>query len=64
MMGDPNVMRGIAVGNITEGIRDAGSNAAGAMTRFMGVGMGMNAFNSSMDSKSDDCRHAAESADE
>ena len=25
-------MRGIAVGNITEGIRDAGSNAAGAMT--------------------------------
>lgn len=51
MMGsDPNVMRGIAVGNITEGIRDAGSNAAGAMTGFMGVGMGMNAFNSSMDS--------------
>lgn len=51
MMGtDPNVVRGIAVGNITEGIRDAGSNAAGAMTGFMGVGMGMNAFNSSMDS--------------
>ena len=51
MMGsDPNVMRGIAVGNITEVIRDAGSNAAGAMTGFMGVGMGMNAFNSSMDS--------------
>ena len=29
--------------NISEGIRDAGSNANGAMAGFMGVGMGMNA---------------------
>ncbi|MGN0342312.1 MAG: SPFH domain-containing protein [Roseburia sp.] len=50
MGGDPSVLRGMAVSNITEGIRDAGSNSAGAMTGFMGVGMGMNAFNSSMDS--------------
>lgn len=47
---DPNVLRGIAVSNMTEGIKDAGSNAGGAMAGFMGVGMGMNAFNSSMDS--------------
>lgn len=47
---DPNVLRGIAVSNMTEGIKDAGSNAGGAMAGFMGVGMGMNAFNTSMDS--------------
>ncbi|MDE7435004.1 MAG: SPFH domain-containing protein [Lachnospiraceae bacterium] len=47
---DPNVLRGIAVSNMTEGIKDAGSNAGGAMAGFMGVGMGMNAFNASMDS--------------
>ena len=29
--------------NISEGIRDAGSNANGAMAGFMGIGMGMNA---------------------
>lgn len=29
--------------NISEGIRDAGSNSNGAMAGFMGVGMGMNA---------------------
>lgn len=38
--GDFNVMRGMAVKNLTEGVRDAGSNAAGAMNGFMGVGMG------------------------
>ena len=42
---DFNVMRGMAVKNITEGVRDAGSNANGAMAGFMGVGMGMNAMN-------------------
>lgn len=41
---DVNVMRGMAMKNITEGIRDAGSNAGGAMNGFMGVGMGMNAM--------------------
>ncbi|MBO5525018.1 MAG: SPFH domain-containing protein [Roseburia sp.] len=45
---DFNVMRGMAVKNITEGIRDAGSNSGGAMAGFMGVGMGMNAMNQTM----------------
>ena len=47
---DFNVMRGMAVKNITEGIRDAGSNAGGAMNAFMGVGMGMNAMNGTLGS--------------
>ena len=42
---DFNVMRGMAVKNMTEGIKNAGSNAAGAMNGFMGVGMGMNSMN-------------------
>ena len=46
--GDFNVMRGMAVKNLTEGVRDAGSNAAGAMNGFMGVGMGMNAMNQTL----------------
>ena len=45
---DFNVMRGMAVKNITEGVRDAGSNSAGSMAGFMGVGMGMNAMNQTM----------------
>lgn len=45
---DFNVMRGMAVKNITEGVRDAGSNAGGAMNGFMGVGMGMNAMNQTL----------------
>lgn len=45
---DFNVMRGMAMKNLTEGVRDAGSNAAGAMNGFLGVGMGMNALNSTM----------------
>lgn len=45
---DFNVMRGMAVKNITEGVRDAGSNANGAMTGFMGVGMGLNSMNATL----------------
>lgn len=45
---DFNVMRGMAVKNLTEGVRDAGSNANGAMAGFMGVGMGMNAMNQTL----------------
>ena len=45
---DFNVMRGMAMKNITEGIRDAGSNAGGAMNGFMGVGLGMNAMNNTL----------------
>ena len=32
--GDASVLRGMAVKNLTEGVRDAGSNAGGAMTGF------------------------------
>lgn len=46
---DPNVLRGMAVKNLTEGVKNAGSNGAGAMAGFMGVGMGMQQFNSSME---------------
>ena len=45
---DFNVMRGMAVKNITEGIRDAGSNEGGAMNAFMGVGMGLNTMNATL----------------
>lgn len=45
---DFNVMRGMAVKNITEGVKNAGSNAGGAMAGFMGVGMGMNAMNQTL----------------
>lgn len=45
---DFNVMRGMAVKNITEGIRDAGSNSAGAMNGFMGIGMGLNNMNATL----------------
>lgn len=45
---DFNVMRGMAVKNITQGIRDAGSNSAGAMNAFMGVGMGLNSMNATL----------------
>lgn len=48
--GDPSVIRGIAISNVTEGVKNAGSNDAGAMAGFMGVGMGMNAMNATMDS--------------
>lgn len=45
---DFNVMRGMVMKNLTEGVRDAGSNGAGAMNGFLGVGMGMNTLNSTM----------------
>ena len=47
--GDASVLRGMAVKNLTEGVRDAGSNAGGTMAGFMGVGMGMQQFNTSME---------------
>lgn len=47
---DINVMRGMAVKNLTEGVKNAGSNSAGAMNGFLGVGMGINALNQTMNS--------------
>ena len=42
MLGDPNVREGYVQGSIARGMESAGSNAAGATTGFVGMGMGMN----------------------
>ena len=44
MLSDPSVAQGFMVKNMSEGVKAAGSNAAGAMSGFMGVGMGVNAM--------------------
>lgn len=44
MLSDPTVAQGYMVKNVSEGVKAAGSNSAGAMTGFMGVGMGLNAM--------------------
>lgn len=43
MMGDPTIREGYVQSTIAEGIKDAGSNASGAMAGFMGMGVGMQA---------------------
>ena len=43
MLSDAAVQQGYVAGNISEGLKDAGSNANGAMAGFMGMGIGMNA---------------------
>lgn len=43
MMSDAAVQQGYVAANISEGLKDAGSNANGAMAGFMGMGVGMNA---------------------
>lgn len=43
MLGDPSVREGYVQGSIARGMEAAGKNDAGAMTGFMGMGMGMNA---------------------
>lgn len=40
MLSDPSIAQGYMVKNMSQGIKDAGSNAGGAMQGFMGVGMG------------------------
>ena len=42
MLSDPNVQRGYMVGHMARGMEAAGSNEAGAMNAFLGMGMGMN----------------------
>lgn len=42
MLGDPTVREGYVQGAIARGLEAAGSNSAGSMQGFMGVGMGMN----------------------
>lgn len=41
MLGDPTIREGYVQSQIAEGLKAAGSNAAGSMAGFMGVGMGM-----------------------
>ncbi len=48
MLSDPGVAQGYMVKNMSEGVKAAGSNSAGAMTGFMGVGMGVNALGNMM----------------
>lgn len=43
MLSDDRIQKGYVAGNISEGLKDAGSNANGAMAGFIGMGMGMNA---------------------
>ena len=43
MLGDPNVREGYVQGSVARGLEAAGSNSAGSMAGFMGMGFGMNA---------------------
>lgn len=43
MLGDPSIREGYVQGSLARGMESAGSNAAGATTGFVGMGMGMNA---------------------
>ncbi|WP_269924284.1 SPFH domain-containing protein [Enterococcus innesii] len=43
MLGDPSIREGYVQGSVARGMESAGSNAAGASTGFVGMGMGMNA---------------------
>lgn len=43
MLGDPSVREGYVQGAMARGMEEAGKNPNGAMSGFMGVGMGMNA---------------------
>jgi membrane protease subunit (stomatin/prohibitin family) len=43
MLSDPGIREGFTQGAVARGIEAAGSNAAGSMAGFMGVGMGMQA---------------------
>lgn len=40
MLGDPNVRAGYVAGSVARGMEAAGSNSAGSMNGFMGVGIG------------------------
>ena len=43
MLSDPNVREGYVQGSVARGLETAGSNSAGSMAGFMGMGLGMNA---------------------
>ncbi len=48
MLSDPSVAQGYMVKQLSEGVRNAGSNEAGAMQGFMGVGLGASAMGTMM----------------
>ena len=48
MLSDPSIAQGYMVKNLSEGVKNAGSNEAGAMQGFHGVGMGVNAMGNMM----------------
>lgn len=48
MLSDPSIAQGYMVKNMSEGIKNAGSNSAGAMQGFMGVGVGASAMGNMM----------------
>ena len=48
MLSDPAIAQGYMVKNLSQGVKDAGSNSAGAMAGFMGVGMGASAMGGMM----------------
>ena len=52
MLGDPSVREGYIQGAVARGIENAGSNPNGSANAFMGIGLGMNAGGSFMQSAS------------
>ena len=48
MLSDPSVAQGYMVKNMSEAVKSAGANEAGAMQGFLGVGMGLNAMGGMM----------------
>ena len=48
MLSDPSIAQGYMVKNMSEGVKNAGSNRGGAMQGFMGVGMGMSTMGNMM----------------
>ncbi len=48
MLSDPSIAQGYMVKQMSEGVRDAGSNSGGAMQGFMGIGMGASAMGNMM----------------
>lgn len=48
MLSDPTIAQGYMVKNMSEGVKNAGSNSSGAMQGFMGVGMGVSTMGNMM----------------
>lgn len=48
MLSDPTIAQGYMVNNMSEGVKNAGSNSGGAMQGFMGVGMGVSTMGNMM----------------